>query len=92
MAVLGAANRDPDRFEYPDRLDITRDIGTQGVIFGQGIHVCLGIHLARQEIQIVLGTLLRRLKSVRLQSNQLHWRNNVLFRGLTSLPVTFRAS
>jgi cytochrome P450 len=89
MAVLGAANRDPDRFEDPDRLDITRNFGTQDVIFGQGIHICLGIHLARLEVRIVLGTLLRRLKSIQLQSEQLHWRNNVLFRGLTSLPVSF---
>lgn len=90
MAVLGAANRDPERFEHPDRLDITRNIGTRDVIFGQGIHICLGAHLARMEIQIVLGTLLRRLKSIWLQSEQLHWRNNVIFRGLTRLPVSFK--
>jgi len=91
-AVLGAANRDPARFEDPDRLDITRNIGTQDVIFGQGIHICLGIHLARMEIQIALGTLLRRLGSIQLQSEQLHWRNNVVFRGLTTLPVSFEAT
>lgn len=92
MAVLGAANRDPERFEDPDRLDIMRTIGTRDVIFGQGIHICLGAHLARMEIQIVLGTLLRRLRSIQLQSKQLHWRSNVVFRGLTSLPVSFEAS
>jgi hypothetical protein len=92
MAVLGAANRDPERFEDPDRLDITRTIGTRNVIFGRGIHICLGAHLARMEIQIVLGTLLRRLRSIQLQSEQLHWRSNVVFRGLTGLPVSFEAS
>jgi len=91
-AVLGAANRDPDRFEDPDRLDITRNIGTRDVIFGRGIHICLGAHLARLEFQIVLGTLLRRMRSIQLQSEQLHWRNNVVFRGLTSLPVSFESS
>ena len=62
------------------------------MIFGQGIHICLGAQLARQELCIVLGTLLRRMRSIQLQSEQLHWRNNVVFRGLTSLPVTFIAS
>lgn len=88
-AILGAANRDPEKFADPDRLDITRRIGNRDVIFGQGIHICLGIHLARLELQIALGTLLRRVQSLHRQSDQLHWRNNVVFRGLTALPVSF---
>jgi len=91
-AVLGAANRDPDRFADPDRLDITRSIGARDVVFSQGIHRCLGVHLARLELQIVLGTLLRRIKSLQLKSDQLQWRQNIVFRGLTSLPVSFEAS
>ncbi|MGB5306728.1 MAG: cytochrome P450 [Gammaproteobacteria bacterium] len=91
-AVLGAANRDPEKFPDPDCLDITRIIGARNVIFGQGIHICLGAHLARLELQIALGSLLHRVKAMHLKSDQLQWRNNVSFRGLTTLPVTFEPS
>ena len=91
-SVLGAANRDPDRFTDPDRFDITRKVSSRDVFFGQGIHRCLGAHLARLEIQIVLGALLRRTHSIQLASKDLQWRNNVVFRGLTRLPVTFKAA
>jgi cytochrome P450 len=91
-AILGSANHDQERFDNPEKLDITRTIKSRDVIFGQGIHRCLGAHLARMELQIVLGTLLRRVKSLQLESDQLQWRQNVVFRGLTSLPVSFKAS
>ncbi len=91
-AILGSANHDPKRFENPERLDITRTIKSRDVIFGRGIHRCLGAHLARLELQIVLGTLLRRVKTIQLESDLLHWRKNIVFRGLTSLPVSFEAS
>jgi len=91
-AVLGSANHDQQHFDNAEELDISRIIKSRDVVFGQGIHRCLGAHLARLELQIVLETLLRRVKSMQLKSDQLHWRQNVVFRGLTSLPVSFEAS
>jgi cytochrome P450 len=91
-AMLGSANHDPERFDNPERLDITRDFKGRDVIFGQGIHRCLGAHLAQLELEIALETLLRRVKSIRLKSDRPQWRQNVVFRGLTSLPVSYQAS
>jgi cytochrome P450 len=54
---LPAANRDPERFEEPDVLDLGRHAAGH-VAFGHGIHVCLGQHLARIELEIALGGLI----------------------------------
>lgn len=91
-AMLGSANHDPIRFDTPEKLDICRTIKSRDVIFGQGMHRCLGAHLARMELKIVLETLLRRTKSLELKSDQPRWRQNIVFRGLTCLPVTFEVS
>jgi pimeloyl-[acyl-carrier protein] synthase len=88
ISVLGAANRDPSRFFDPDRLDLGRS-DNQHLAFGWAIHYCFGAALARMEGQIVLGTMLRRLRNPRLDSAPLVWRNNTTFRGLESLPVSF---
>ena len=91
-AMLGSANHDPERFENPENLDITRDFKGRDVIFGQGIHRCLGAHLAQLELEIALETLLRRVNSLKLKSDRFLWRQNVVFRGLTSLPVSCQPS
>jgi cytochrome P450 len=62
---LCAANRDPDRFPDPDRLDLERDAAGH-LAFGQGIHTCIGQHLARLELQLGLRGLLERLPNLRL--------------------------
>ena len=89
-ASLVGANTDPQQFQYPEVLDITRR-ENQHLAFGKGIHYCLGAPLARLEGQIALGTLFQRLPNVRLASDpeQLIWNNNPMLRGLKSLPVTF---
>lgn len=62
---LAAANRDPMKFDAPDDLRLRRSaIGH--VAFAQGIHMCLGQHLARLELQIGLGNLIRRFPALRL--------------------------
>lgn len=88
VAAIGAANRDPERFAQPDRLDIMRP-DKDHIAFGFGIHFCLGAPLARLEGQIALGTLLRRMPKLALVSSVPEWRESSTLRGLKSLPVTF---
>jgi cytochrome P450 len=89
IAVMGAANRDPERFADPDRLDITRT-NNRHVAFGWAAHFCFGAPLARLEGQIAFETIVRRLPELALQpAAPLVWRHNLGLRGLTALPVVF---
>ena len=88
IAVMGAANRDPERFPNPDGLDLERK-DNRHLAFGWAAHFCFGAPLARIEGQIAFETMLRRLPNLRLQSATLLWRTNLGLRGLTSLPVAF---
>jgi cytochrome P450 len=65
VVSLGAANRDPERFDDPDAFDIFRD-GGQHLSFGDGAHRCLGMHLARLETTVLLNAVLDRLPDLRL--------------------------
>ena len=89
IAVMAAGNRDPERFDDPDRLDLTR-ANNRHLAFGWGPHFCFGAPLARIEGQIAFATLLRRLPDLALEPGALVWRQNLGLRGLTALPVTFR--
>jgi len=88
IAVMAAANRDPERFPDPDRLDITRK-DNRHLAFGWAAHFCFGAPLARMEGQIALETLLRRIPNWDLEPSPLVWRTNLGLRGLTALPITF---
>ncbi|MFB7631473.1 cytochrome P450 [Streptomyces sp. NPDC056149] len=90
IVSLCAANRDPRRFADPDTLDFDRSPNPH-LAFGHGIHFCPGAALARAELQISLGTLLRRLPGLRLAvpEDQLPWIPAVLARGVNHLPVTY---
>ena len=91
IAVMGAANRDPERFPDPDRLDLARE-PNRHVAFGWAAHFCFGAPLARLEGRIAFDTLLRRLPEIRLEPGVLEWRENLGLRGLKSLPIAFRAA
>jgi cytochrome P450 len=89
IAVMAAANRDPDRFIEPDRLDLRR-ADNRHVAFGWAAHFCFGAPLARLEGQIAFETLLRRFPNLALdQSQPVTWRHNLGLRGLNALHVTF---
>ncbi len=88
LVSLLAANRDGDRFEEPDKLDVTRHAAGH-VSFGHGIHYCLGAPLARMEFEIALRGLLARFPDLELAEppQELGWRDSTLIRGLLTLPV-----
>jgi cytochrome P450 len=88
IAVMGAANRDPERFAEPDRLDLGRQ-DNRHVAFAWAAHFCFGAPLARIEGQVALEAVLRRMPGLRLAGGPLQWRENLGLRGLTALPVKF---
>jgi cytochrome P450 len=88
MAIMAAANRDPERFPDPDQLILDRT-DNKHLAFGWSSHFCFGAPLARMEGQIAFETLLRRLPDLELVPEPLTWRNNSGLRGLMALPVTF---
>ena len=88
IAVFAAANRDPERFPEPDKLDLRRE-DNRHVAFAWGAHYCFGAPLARMEGQIAFETMLRRLPGIRLEPQELMWRENLGLRGLKSLFITF---
>ena len=85
LMFLGAANRDPRRWERPEAYDIgRRTVGHVG--FGSGIHACVGMALARLEGECVLAALARRVARIEIAGEPRRRHNNTL-RGLASLPV-----
>jgi len=88
IAVMGAANRDPERFPEPDRLDITRQ-DNRHVAFAWGAHFCFGAPLARIEGQTAFEAVMQRMPDISLAVEKVTWRENLGLRGLKTLPVTF---
>ena len=86
MLLIGSANRDPDVFSEPERFDLGRTDNNH-LGFGFGIHHCLGAPLARLEAQVALSALLRRAATITLADEELRYKDNVILRGLESLPV-----
>lgn len=91
MPMLGAANRQDDRYADPNLFDIFRESKVHAS-WGHGAHVCLGSHLARMEMRDALGLMFDRLPNLRLDpaGGDPHIRGQV-FRSPTSLPVLFDA-
>ena len=84
--LLAAANRDPDVFEQPDRLDVGR-AHCPHLSLGRGIHHCLGAQLARLEGRIAFEALLERFARIDLIGARPRFRDGILLRGLESLPL-----
>ena len=85
--IVGAANRDPEQFPEPDRLDLGRP-DVHHLSFSEGSHHCLGAPLARIEIAAALGAVLRRFPDLAL-AEEPEWRDTIAFRAMRSMPVTF---
>ena len=90
FAVAASANRDPDEFPDPDRLDVTRN-ASHHMSFGFGIHRCLGQGLARIELQIVFRKLFERFPNLRLAEpfETLPFKYDSQIYGLYRLPVAW---
>ena len=86
-AVIGSANRDPQVFSEPDKLDLART-PNRHQSFGRGIHFCLGAPLARLEAQLAFQGLLTAFPKLDFAEAPV-WRNATMFRGLERFPVSF---
>lgn len=84
------ANRDPSVFADPDRLNLERD-DRRHVAFGFGVHQCLGQPLARMELQVVYGTLYRRIPTLQLavRLEEIPFKHDGSVYGVYELPVTW---
>lgn len=87
--VIAAANRDPEVFADPHRVDVARPDAARHLAFGGGIHYCVGAPLARLEAEIAFESLAKRLPGLRVTGDAPEWRNNMILRGLVALPVAF---
>src|SRR5262245_39702551 len=86
---MAAANRDPSRWDDPDRFDLHRKMQPH-MAFAHGPHTCLGMHLARMETTVVINTVLDRLPNVRFDPDaDAPEITGLMFRAPTSLPVVF---
>lgn len=88
MVQLDVANRDERVFACPNQLDITRKQNPH-LAFGFGPHFCVAAQLAKAELRVALGTLLRRFPGLRLAEEQLPWRQGRMVRGLARLPIAW---
>jgi cytochrome P450 len=89
IPLLGAANRDPAKFDRPEAFDITRDPNDH-VALGRGIHFCLGAQLARMEGSIAIASVLERFPRLKLATPEapLAYRGSLFLRGLAALPLS----
>ncbi len=91
--LLGSANRDERKYENPDQFDLFRE-SRQSLGFGFGVHVCLGMHLARMETRVAVNALLDRMPDLELApapGQDLHIKG-MAFRSPIALPIVFTAS
>jgi cytochrome P450 len=87
LAILGAANHDPEQFADADSFDVRRQ-NNRHLAFGYGIHYCIGAPLALAEAQVAFETLLRRFPEPEPSFEEPQWGASFILRGLKSLPIT----
>lgn len=91
VLMYTSANRDEKYFPDPDRFDIERDFSTAHVAFSRGIHTCIGMMLARQELVCAFRRIFTRMGDIRLTegSERPEYVPSLLFRGLETLDISF---
>ena len=91
IVSVGSANRDPEIWEHPDEFRLERDNLHRHIGFGIGRHLCIGMHLARSELQIAMRVLLDRLGDIRLAipEGEIDWVPAPYFRQIVNLPIKF---
>ncbi|MCY4194308.1 MAG: cytochrome P450 [bacterium] len=87
LLITGAANRDPRRYDDPDRFDITREPGL-AVSLGHGLHVCLGAALARLESRVAIEEIARRWPAFEVDEQDLRRVQMSNVAGYSSVPIT----
>ncbi|GCA80052.1 cytochrome P450 [Microcystis aeruginosa] len=87
VIYLGAVNHDPEYFSNPQQLDFSRRKPNLG--FGGGLHYCIGMFLARLQVQIALNAIVQRLPDICLNTDKLDWCESKISRRLKTLPVKF---
>ncbi len=90
--MMGAANRDPEVFDEPDRLDLRRFNKTEHLSLAFGAHYCLGAALARLEGEIVFTTLATRYPQARLLTDDIAYGGSAMLRAIQHLPTDLGAS
>ena len=92
MLRFAAANRDPAKFDDPDRFDVERKNANAHLAFGRGIHMCVGNMLSRKELAVAFDELLKRLHRIEIVDDAaMIYPANMLLRGLSALPIRFEA-
>jgi cytochrome P450 len=86
VALIAAANRDPEHFPDPERLDATRD-ANHHLAFGIGIHFCLGAALARLEAEVAISKIASQFPEIRLADEEQQWHEGFTIRRLRRLTV-----
>jgi cytochrome P450 len=88
FGLLASANADPAHFADPETLDLRRE-GVRHAGYGGGMHLCLGMHLARVETEVALERILARwpAMSLAIPADEVHWLPRPGMRGPTSLPL-----
>ena len=92
IGMLASANLDPEQFPDPEKFDITRS-PNRHLTFGRGIHICLGMKLAKAEAGIAFQRLLSRFPDLKLAipRDQIKWNSRIGIRTLQTLPVVLGA-
>ena len=89
MAIYASANRDERKFPKPDSFDVTRANAKEHLGFGHGIHLCVGMHLAKMEMESLLAEMLERVDRIEVGEPTVVLNNSI--HAFEKLPVIFHS-